>query len=302
MAVTEAPKDRFKFQRRYPQDDLYAAVTGFYSYDHGRNRTGEHVQQPARRHRRLPVRPPADRLRSSIGLRRAPPCRPRSCLGSRRPRPRPSAARRGAVVALDPTTGAVLAMVTSPTYDPNEIASHDIEGATRRTPWPATRSGPCPTGPPGRSTRGSTFKLVTAAAALARARTQTKVASPAELKLPAAPSSAGNQTASCGGTTTITQALRESCNTAFATLGLKLGRTSCATGPVRLQRAASGRAERGRQPVPRQPGRGPAGAERDRPVRRPAHPAADGHGRSRDRQRRRRDGAVPGQPGADRPT
>ena len=36
MAVTQASKDRFKFQRVYPKDELYAAVTGFYSYDHGR--------------------------------------------------------------------------------------------------------------------------------------------------------------------------------------------------------------------------------------------------------------------------
>ena len=36
VAITEASKDRFEFQRRYPEDELYAAVTGFYSYDHGR--------------------------------------------------------------------------------------------------------------------------------------------------------------------------------------------------------------------------------------------------------------------------
>ncbi len=32
---------------------------------------------------------------------------------------------RGAVVAIDPSTGAILAMVSTPSFDPNELASHD---------------------------------------------------------------------------------------------------------------------------------------------------------------------------------
>jgi peptidoglycan glycosyltransferase len=34
----------------------------------------------------------------------------------------------GAVVALDPQSGAVLAMVSTPSYNPNRLASHDFEG------------------------------------------------------------------------------------------------------------------------------------------------------------------------------
>jgi penicillin-binding protein A len=69
----------------------------------------------------------------------------------------------GAVVALDPATGRVLVMATSPTYNPNLIESR-FGVATRTT---------LPCGAPllnrataGRYSPGSTFKMVTAAAAL----------------------------------------------------------------------------------------------------------------------------------------
>ena len=56
------------------------------------------------------------------------------------------------MVALDPKTGAVLAMVTSPTFDPNDIASHDIEAAGKAYDRLASNSQHrCPTEPPARS-------------------------------------------------------------------------------------------------------------------------------------------------------
>ena len=71
---------------------------------------------------------------------------------------------------IDPTTGAILAMVSPPSYDPNLLASHDLSRGRQR-PTTRLRRGPRPsrcstapiqtTYPP-----GSTFKLVTAAAAL----------------------------------------------------------------------------------------------------------------------------------------
>jgi peptidoglycan glycosyltransferase len=75
----------------------------------------------------------------------------------------------GAAVALDPRTGAVLAMASSPTYDPN-LVENDFRRVLR-TP------GPCPTPAAllNRATQGlfipgSTFKVVTAAAALESGR------------------------------------------------------------------------------------------------------------------------------------
>jgi peptidoglycan glycosyltransferase len=77
----------------------------------------------------------------------------------------------GAAVALDPTTGRVLVMASSPTYDPSLVATRfdEITGA----------KGPCTPAAPlvDRATQGlfipgSTFKLITAAAALDSARYQ----------------------------------------------------------------------------------------------------------------------------------
>jgi peptidoglycan glycosyltransferase len=73
----------------------------------------------------------------------------------------------GAVVALDPRTGAVRVMASSPSYDPNLVERHFGEIARR------ARNVNCSPGAPlinrataGLYTPGSTFKVVTAAAAL----------------------------------------------------------------------------------------------------------------------------------------
>jgi penicillin-binding protein A len=225
MAVTQASNDRFEFQRVYPSDDRYAAITGFYSYDHGR--TGlesTYNSQLAGTDDSLFVRRLID-----LVINRAP--QGATVQTTIEPDVQRAAAealgrRKGAVVALQPTTGAVLAMVTSPSYDPNEIASHDIDAANKaynrlaKDPQrPLSNRAAREIYPP-----GSVFKLVTAAAALEDGQTaNTKVAAPDRLKLPGTSTFLPNQ-GSCGGAqVTITQALRVSCNTAFANLGLKLG-------------------------------------------------------------------------------
>ena len=225
MAETEPSDDRFRFQRVYPDDDLYSVVTGYYSYDHGR--TGlenSYNTQLAGTDDSLFVRRLVDLVtdRSPEGA---------SVQTTIVPRVQKAAAealgnQKGAVVALDPKTGAVLAMVTSPSYDANEVASHDIEAANKS--W--TKLAKDDTRPlANRAAReiyppGSTFKLVTAAAALEDGMSpDTEVASPDRLKLPNTETYLPNSTNCGGSTTTISNALRVSCNTAFANLGLEVG-------------------------------------------------------------------------------
>lgn len=225
IASTEPSDDNFKYQRVYPEGELYAPITGFYSYDHARTALEtSYNSQLAGTDDSLFVRRLIDMVTG-----RAP--QGASVQTTIVPKVQRAAAealgdQKGAVVALDPQTGAVLAMVTSPSYDPNDIASHDIKAADEAygrlagdDDRPLANRAAREIYPP-----GSTFKLVTAAAALtAGMNPDSKVDSPNRLKLPATNTFLGNST-NCGGRqVTITQALRVSCNTAFANLGLEVG-------------------------------------------------------------------------------
>jgi penicillin-binding protein A len=225
MAKTVASKDRFKYQRVYPNGELYAPVTGFYSYDRASSALESTYNA------QLAGTDDALFVRRLIDLVTNQPPKGASVQTTIVPKIQKAAAdalgnQKGAVVALDPKTGAVLAMVTSPTYDPNDIATHDIEEAgeaydrlASNSQRPLANRAAREIYPP-----GSTFKLVTAAAALADGKTpDSLVESPDRLRLPGTRVYLPNS-GSCGGTKiTITQALKVSCNTAFANLGLDLG-------------------------------------------------------------------------------
>jgi peptidoglycan glycosyltransferase len=136
---------------------------------------------------------------------------------------------RGAVVALEPSTGRVLAMVSSPTFDPNKLATHDVNQSDKAYNRlledkliPLNNRAIEERLPP-----GSTFKLVTAAAALSSGRYQpsTLVPGGASLDLPQTSTNLPNESrGSCGASKiTLTRALEVSCNVAFGSVGLDLG-------------------------------------------------------------------------------
>ncbi len=138
--------------------------------------------------------------------------------------------RKGAVVAVDPSTGAILALVSSPSYDPNSLSAHD-ESVVKKA-WTTLNADPSQpmldralsqTYPP-----GSTFKLITAAAALSSGsyNPQSQIPAPATLPYPNSSLSLKNfagESCSNNGQTTLIQALTISCNTAFGSLGETLG-------------------------------------------------------------------------------
>ncbi len=129
-------------------------------------------------------------------------------------------AQKGAVVALDPASGAVQALVSMPTFDANPLASHDTKAAQAEYErLDADRDRPLrnralsETYPP-----GSTFKVIDAAAALENGITpQTELPGGASYLPPQAGTPIGNAPGvNCPRTLSLKQALTISCNTAFS--------------------------------------------------------------------------------------
>jgi penicillin-binding protein A len=227
IAFSKPSNDRFKYQRIYPYGKLYAPVTGFFSYDHAN--TGlenSYNTQLAGTDDSLFVRRMVDMITNqppqgaSVQTTINPDVQKAAfdALGN----------QKGAAVALDPKTGAVLAMVSTPSFDPNKIANHDVQ-ASNKAYQKAIKDPDNPMS--NRAAReiyppGSTFKLVTAAAALDQGLTpDSMVDSPNRLLLPGTSTYLYNENhESCGGNKiTLTHALEVSCNTAFAGVGLKVG-------------------------------------------------------------------------------
>ncbi|WP_243075960.1 penicillin-binding protein 2 [Microbacterium sp. SS28] len=138
---------------------------------------------------------------------------------------------QGAVIAIEPSTGRVLAMVSSPTFDTNLLASHSAREANAYYDGlDADPSHPLfnrtiggDLNPP-----GSTFKLVVASAALASGdyTPQSALPNPASYTLPQSSNVVFNSTGGAcgpGETVTIADALRFSCNIPFAELAVQLG-------------------------------------------------------------------------------
>ncbi|MFJ9023441.1 peptidoglycan D,D-transpeptidase FtsI family protein [Streptomyces sp. NPDC102259] len=134
--------------------------------------------------------------------------------------------RKGAVAAVEPSTGRVLALVSSPSYDPavlsgNDAAAERAWARLNRDPdKPMLNRAARQTYPP-----GSTFKVVTAAAALdARVITDLDAAtdSPAPYRLPGTTTGLTNEGPGCEDAP-LRDAFMWSCNTVFAKLGVDTG-------------------------------------------------------------------------------
>ena len=228
VALSTATNDRLKYLRTYPGAEAYAPVTGFYSLVYGRTgieRANDSILSGS--DDQLFVQRLSDQITGrepqggSVVLTLQQAAQQAAYEGLR--------GKRGAAVALDPKTGAVLAMASTPSYDPSKLSSHDpaairkyYASLTSDPGQPLLNRAISQTYPP-----GSTFKVITSAAALGQGLTpETRIPSPTNYTLPQTSRplrNFGGETCGDGRTSTLTDALRISCNTAFAALGLKVG-------------------------------------------------------------------------------
>jgi penicillin-binding protein A len=215
---------RYRYQRRYPEGELYAQITGFYSIVYGR----EGLERTA--NELLVGRAPEAFARNLGDFLSGRERQGDDIVVTVRPRVQEAArealaGRSGAVVAIQPETGAILAAYANPTYDPNELTTFDREAVTAY--WDSTEQERRnrvfrETYPP-----GSTFKIVTAAAALEDGitadstyedpRTYTPPQTTREIP------NFGGGLCNGGSSLTLQRAMEVSCNTVFARLGNDVG-------------------------------------------------------------------------------
>jgi len=229
IAESTPTLDALKYLRSYPDESIFAPITGFYSVLYGATGIEDESNDVlAGNDSRFFV----DRLQQLFANREPKGGAVRLTIDpvAQTAAMKALNGRTGAVVAIDPTTGAILALASSPSFDPNLLSSHDAaeiqmnyEELDANPEQPMLNRPLAMTLPP-----GSTFKLVTAAAALESGRynATTQLPGPKEINLPGTDVQLGNwNDKSCGpdDITTLQQALEISCNTAFAWLGMEIG-------------------------------------------------------------------------------
>ena len=226
--------DIYKYKRVYPLGPEYAPVTG---YDTLYSESGiEYYENSV-----LNGSDSSLAVRNFIDLitgkqRRGAPTSRSPSTPRRRMRPgrrwkTMTNGKPGAVVAIDPQTGAILAMASYPSYDPNVLTTHDgtklntADQALLKDPGnPLLNRAINFTWPP-----GSTFKIVTSSAYLTKNPTstpQTNVYSPTQLKLPQTTHILTNNDGEvCGngsGQAPLITAFAQSCDTTFGSMGINL--------------------------------------------------------------------------------
>ncbi len=211
----------FDYQRSYPQADLYAHTVGYYSFNLGASGV-EKTYNDWLSGRAAALR--MNGFNSMLGgagepgtvvlsIQHSLQVLAKELLGD----------RRGSVAMIEPTTGEILALYSSPAFDPNLLANHDGTAATAASLELLGAPGN-PRRPAAYADKyfpGSTFKVITAAAAL-------DVSEEAEIDIDLEPTTeyfaplatrpirnSGGR--ACGGS--IEEMIASSCNSGFAWLG-----------------------------------------------------------------------------------
>jgi cell division protein FtsW (lipid II flippase)/cell division protein FtsI/penicillin-binding protein 2 len=204
------------YARTYPHGSLAAHVTGYYSTRYGRSGVESSQNDALAGHRAYSTF--SDVIDDALG-RPVPGNDVVLTIDSRvqKAAEKALAGRRGAVVAIDPVTGAVLAIASSPAFTPATV-ERDWASLSRNGAAPLVDRATSSLYPP-----GSTFKVVTLTKVISEG-----VATPSTvLSAPRVLSIGGGKVTNFegegGGNVTLAQATRSSINTVYAQLGASLG-------------------------------------------------------------------------------
>jgi penicillin-binding protein A len=219
------------YQRYYPDGPLYAPVTGF---DGVYGASGIEAAE----NKYLAGTAPSLTVHNLIGLLTGKPREGATVyltIDAKAQQAAYAALRAdgghpAAAVAIDPSTGAILAMASYPSYNPNRLTTLDgtkfdrIDNRLLRDPaQPLVNRAIQTTFPP-----GSSFKVVTSSAAFSTGKVttpQTTVFAPQFLRLPGTTHQLTNDDdETCGdGHPQLILAFTMSCNTAYGNLGMRVG-------------------------------------------------------------------------------
>ena len=223
-SVLSPAGDKSKYQREYPAHDLFGNVTGYYTYAYGATKVEKQFTDV------LSGQTSEQQLRAitsifsntdntgdvKLTLRADLQLVAKQALGE----------REGSVVVMDPRTGAVLALWSYPSYDPNLVVVHDNKKAgdvitfLNASPGKPTLNNAYQE----RYMPGSAFKIVTTSIALGN--NTLSLASTFANETQWTPPQTNNpiqnyQGELCGGN--MAEVFARSCNTPFARTGAQMG-------------------------------------------------------------------------------
>ncbi|HET7482249.1 MAG TPA: penicillin-binding transpeptidase domain-containing protein, partial [Actinomycetota bacterium] len=242
VATSVATKDRLKYRRSYPMGELFGQITGYYSVNYGTagiessyndQLLGDSgtVSIQDIQDRFSDTEEQGNRVRLTVDSRLQTIAK--DALGD----------QRGAIVALDPTSGEVRALWSNPSYDPTPLGSHDSK--EQKKYWnsldPTSSTSPLiDLGTQQGYPPGSTFKVVTLSAGLDSGRYNPRSTFPDPAVLEPCSTNGGDPPRDCipqtnqpfrnfshttcagGGDIDLTTALIVSCDTTFAIMGMEI--------------------------------------------------------------------------------
>lgn len=237
VASSSLTTDTLKYQRQYANGPLYAQATGYFSVNYGSTSIEKYENDllqgtDSRLSAQQFLNQIQDKPRSGGSVVLTLNAAAQQAAYNGLANVGGGKEVEGAVVALDPKTGAILALVSAPSYDPNALATHDTAAETKAANamnadplQPNLDRALAQTYPP-----GSTFKIITSAAAMQygingnAVNENTSINAPVDvLNLPGTTSTIQNDAGETCASTVLIDAFTQSCNTIYGQVGLDLG-------------------------------------------------------------------------------